>query len=144
MTMNQEAIVLMLVAGSAWGFVRLMADACVGAVWILRKIGPKGQIMAWHYDPTEPAEPVERDWPVEILTLAADIVDENGRATFGADEAKAIRAVLDRLTPTDPHDVCDRLDDLIAAWVLEGRDTSLLVHTVVAIRRAEAEKAGAA
>lgn len=42
MSLNTEAIVLMLVFGSAWGFVRLMADAIIGAcnlsVWIHRKI----------------------------------------------------------------------------------------------------------
>ncbi|MCC4295804.1 hypothetical protein [Brevundimonas aurantiaca] len=42
MTMNQEAVVLMLVFGAAWGFVRLLGDAIIGAfnlsVWAHRKL----------------------------------------------------------------------------------------------------------
>lgn len=38
-----------------------------------------------------------RDWSVEILTLAADLVDEHGTVTFKTDEARAIRDVLGRL-----------------------------------------------
>lgn len=38
-----------------------------------------------------------RDWSAEILTLAADLIDENGRVVVGKDEAKAIRDVLQRL-----------------------------------------------
>lgn len=39
-----------------------------------------------------------RDWSVEILTLAADLLDEHGQVRFGKDEAKAIRNVLGRLS----------------------------------------------
>ena len=39
----------------------------------------------------------ERDWSVRMLTLAADIIDDSGRATFGSDEKRAIRDVLERL-----------------------------------------------
>lgn len=137
MTVNQEAVVLMLVIGSAWGFVRVLADGASGTAWMIRKFMGKGRVHAWRIDPDDLAPADERDWPVEILTLAADIVDEHGRATFGADEARAIRAVLRRL---DQADVCDLLDGIIAAWALEGRDASLLVHTVIEIRRVRAER----
>lgn len=38
-----------------------------------------------------------RDWSVEILTLAADLLDRHERVTFGRDEAMALRDVLGRL-----------------------------------------------
>lgn len=42
MSLNNEAITLMLVFGAAWGFVRLMGDAIVGGGivtgWVYRKL----------------------------------------------------------------------------------------------------------
>lgn len=42
MSVNSEAVVLMLIFGSAWGFVRLLTDVIVGSaslsVWVHRKI----------------------------------------------------------------------------------------------------------
>ena len=47
MSLNNEAVVLMLVFGAAWGFVRLMMDAITGglnlSVWVHRKIMERDQ-----------------------------------------------------------------------------------------------------
>jgi hypothetical protein len=39
----------------------------------------------------------DRDWALELLTLTADLIDRDGRASFGPDEAWAIREILARL-----------------------------------------------
>lgn len=84
-----------------WPFTATLALVCwtlalAEAAWCRaqKRRAARGYDMAyWRIDPQKAG----RDRSVEILTLAADLVDGNGRVTVGQEEAKAIRDVLARL-----------------------------------------------
>lgn len=84
-----------------WPFTATLALVCwalafAEGVWRRgrKRRAERGHDMRhWRID----LQKADRDWSVEILTLAAEVVEENGRVTFGKDEADAIRDVLARL-----------------------------------------------
>lgn len=58
-TINTQAAVLMLVCGSAWGFVRLLTDITVTAIRIAcgfwRRFGPRPEVATWTFDIRAPS-----------------------------------------------------------------------------------------